>query len=147
MPWCSCSCLLFELQFEVYEGGHTPLGVLVYPPVMDEPDRDWVEEMQLFSARATGDHEPGVLQDAQVLHHAETGHFENRLELCQRQAVVGEEPVEQGASRWVGERLEHPVVVIGHISTIRDQMVTCQPRSGNVRKFSGHVDPELARST
>src|SRR5208282_6485205 len=147
MPWYSCSCLLFELQFEVYEGGHTPLGVLVYPPVMDEPDGDGVEEMQLFSARATGDHEPGVLQHAQVLHHPETSHFENRLELCQRQAVVGEEPVEQGASRWVGERPEHPVVVIGHLFIIRDQMVTCQLRPWSLRKFSGHVDLERARST
>ena len=41
-----------------------------------DSDRDRVEEMQLFPARAAGDHKAGVLQGPQVLHHTEAGHFE-----------------------------------------------------------------------
>ena len=62
---------------------------------------------------------PGFLQQAEVLHHAEAGHLQLRLELRQRAAVTREEPVEQEAPRRVGERLEHAVVV-GHIWMIRD---------------------------
>ena len=64
------------------------------------------------------DDEAGVLQHPQVLHHAEARHLQLGLELRQRAAVTREEPVEQEATRRVGQRLEHTVVV-GHGSEDR----------------------------
>ena len=79
-----------------------------------------------FCRLAAGDDETGVFEHAQVLHRAEPGHLQLRLELGERAAVTRKEPVEQEAPRRVGERFEDPVVV-GHVSnTIRDQIVTCQ---------------------
>ena len=67
----------------------------------------------LLPAPAAGDDEPGVLEHAQVLHHAEPRHLQLGLELGQRAAVTLTKPVEQMPSRRVGEHLEHEVVV-GH---------------------------------
>jgi len=50
------------------------LGVLAHPPVVDEADRDGVQEVELFAASPFGDHEPSVLELFQVLHHAEARH-------------------------------------------------------------------------
>ena len=80
--------------------------------------------MQLLPALPAGDDEPGLLEQAQVLHHAEARHLQVGLELPERAAVALEEPVEQEAPRRIGERLEDPVVV--HARIICDQMVTCQ---------------------
>ena len=41
---------------------------------MDEPDRDGIQEVELFAALPLGDHEAGLLQLPQVLHHAEARH-------------------------------------------------------------------------
>ncbi len=87
------------------------LGVLVDPPVVDQPDRHRVQEVQLLPARPAGDDEAGVLEHAQVLHDAEAGHLELGLELRERAAVALEEPVEQMAPGRVGKRLEDLVVV------------------------------------
>ena len=79
---------------------------------MDEADRDGVQEVQLLPARAARDDEARVLEDAQVLHHAEPRHLELRLELRERAAVALEEPVEEMPARRVGQRPEDPVVVV-----------------------------------
>jgi len=55
----------------------------------------------------------GVLKHPQVLHHAEARHLQPGSELRERSAVTLEEPVEEEATRRVGERLEDPIVV-GH---------------------------------
>src|SRR5438270_734222 len=68
-----------------------------------------------------------VLQHPQVLHHAEARHLQLGLELGQRAAVTLEQPVEQEATRRVGECLEDRVVV--HARMICDQTVTCQGSS------------------
>jgi hypothetical protein len=88
------------------------LPVLVDPPVVDQPDRHRVQEVQLLPARTARRHEPRVLQHAQVLHHAEAGHRELRLELGQRAPVAHEEPVEEVPPGGIGERPEHAVVVV-----------------------------------
>src|SRR5438067_13202523 len=80
--------------------------------------------MQLRPARAAGDDEAGLLENPQVLHHAEAGHLELGLELGERTAVALEEPVEQMAAGRIGECPEDLVVV--HARIIGDQMVTCQ---------------------
>ena len=79
-----------------------------------------------------------------MLHHPEARHLQLRLELGQRAAVTLEEPVEQEASRRVGERLEHTVVV-GHAAIIRDQTVTCQIPTPRHRIGGVTVTPETAR--
>ena len=62
--WCSCRVLQFCL--EVCERRHLTLGVLVDPPVVDQPDRHRVEEVQLLPARPARDHESCVFEDAEV---------------------------------------------------------------------------------
>ena len=98
-------------MLEIRERRDAVLGVLVDPPVVDEPDRHRVQEVQLLPALPAGDDEPGVLEHAEVLHDAEAGHLELGLELRERAAVALEEPVEEMAPGRVGERLEDLVVV------------------------------------
>ena len=89
---------------------------------MDEPDRDRVQEVELLAASPPGDDEARLLELLEVLHHAEPGHVEPRLERAQRLAVLTEQLVEQAPPGGIGEGLEH--VVHGRI--IRDHLVTCQ---------------------
>jgi hypothetical protein len=69
--------------------------------------------VQLLPARPAGDDQPGVLEQAQVLHHAEARHLQLGLQLGERAAVTLEQAVEEEATRGVGERLEHAIVVVG----------------------------------
>ena len=104
---------LLQLGLEIGERRHLALGVLVDPPVVDQPDRHRVEKVQLLPARPPRDDETGLLEHAQVLHDAEARHLQLGLQLGERAAVTHEEPVEQEATGRVGECLEHAVVV-GH---------------------------------
>ena len=88
------------------------LRVLVDPAVVDQPDRDRVEEVQLLPARAARDDEPPFLEHPEVLHDAEAGHLQLGLELRERAAVTFEEPVEQQPPRRIRQRLEDAVVVV-----------------------------------
>jgi hypothetical protein len=81
---------------------------------VDQADRHGVEEVQLLPPRPPRDDEPGFLQDPEVLHHAEAGHLQLGHELGERAAVALEEPVEQVPAGGVGQRLEHPVVLLRH---------------------------------
>jgi len=76
---------------------------------VDEPDRDGVQEVQLLPAPALRDDEAGVLEHAQVLHHAEARHVEARLQRAQRLRVLAEELVEQVAPGRIGQGPEHVV--------------------------------------
>jgi hypothetical protein len=67
-----------------------------------------VELLPPFPAR---DDEPGLLEEAQVLHDPEARHLDLRLELGERSAVTLEEPVEEMPAGGIGERPEHEVVV------------------------------------
>src|SRR3954451_2420653 len=102
------------------------LRVLVDPPVVDQPDRDGIEVVELLAARFPADDEAGALEDPQVLHHAEARNPQLRLELGERAAVTLEEPIEKESTRRVRERTEHGIVVVWHVRIIRDLMVTCQ---------------------
>ena len=106
-------------MLEVGERRDVTLGVLRDPAVVDEPDRHRVEEVQLLPSRPAGDDEPGAFEHLQVLHHAEAGHLQLRLELGERAAVALEEPVEEVAPGRVGQGLEHAVVVL-HVRMIGD---------------------------
>src|SRR2546423_9286896 len=67
----------------------------------------------LLPAGSTRSDETGVLQHPQVLHHAEAGHLQIRLELAERAAVSLEQAVEQVPPGRIGECLEHAIVVHG----------------------------------
>ena len=88
------------------------LGVLVDPPVVDQPDRDRVEEVELLPAFLPRDDEPRLLEELQVLHDPEPRHLQLGLELRQRAAVALEELVEQEPTGGVGQSPEHTVVVV-----------------------------------
>jgi hypothetical protein len=103
--------LLLQLVFEIHERRHPALRVLVDPPVVDQPNRHRVQEVPLLPARAPGDDEPRLFEQAQVLHDAEARHFQRRLEVRERAAVTLVEPVEQETPRRVRQRLEHSVIV------------------------------------
>ena len=114
--------LILQIGLEPAERGRPGLGVLAHPPVVDEPDGDGVEEVQLLAALAAGGHDPGLLEHLQVLHHAEARHRQAPLECREGLAVLPEELVEQGPAGRVGQCLEHLV----HDPTIGDHSVTCQ---------------------
>src|SRR6185295_2612278 len=103
--WSSSSFRLLQLVLERRERGYVSLPVFADPPVVNQPDRDRVQEVQLLPARPPRDDEARVFEDAQVLHDAEACHLQLGLELGERAAVTREEQVEQEATRRVGERL------------------------------------------
>jgi hypothetical protein len=47
---------------------------------VDEPDGDWIQEVELFAASPLADHQARLLELFQVLHHAEAGHQEALLQ-------------------------------------------------------------------
>jgi hypothetical protein len=102
---------VLQAPLQVRERRDVTLPVLVDPPVVDQPDGHCVQEVQLLPPRPARDHEPRVLQHAQVLHDAEARHRQLRLELGEGAPVAHEQPVEQEAPGGIGERLEHAVVV------------------------------------
>ena len=53
---------LLQSCLEAAERGRPGLGVLAHPPVVDEPDRDGVQEVELLAAPPLGHHEPGLLE-------------------------------------------------------------------------------------
>ena len=67
--------------------------------------------MQLLPAGPAGDDETGIFQNLQMLHDAETCHFQTGLQVFQRAAVALKEQVQEEATRRVGKRLEYVVVV------------------------------------
>src|SRR6476620_737584 len=93
-------------MFELAERCRPGLCVLAHPAVVDEPDGDGIQKMQLLPPSLFRDDEPRLLEHAQVLHKAESRHGQPVLELAQRLAILLEEPVEELATRRVGERSE-----------------------------------------
>ena len=87
------------------------LGVLVDPPVVDQSDRDRVQEVPFLPSCFARDDEARVFEHAQMLHDAETRHLHIGLELGERAAVTLEKPVEQESPRRVRECLEHEGIV------------------------------------
>src|SRR5512143_983167 len=100
---------LLELTLQGREPRGPRLRVLADPALVDEPDRHWVQEMELLSAPLAGDDEIRLLQHLEVLHHAEARHRQATLEGAERLPVLLEEPVEQLAPGRIAERLEHLV--------------------------------------
>jgi hypothetical protein len=93
---------------EVAEPCGPGLGVLAHPPVVDESDRDGVEEMELLAASPLGDHQARLLELLEVLHHPEAGHRKALDERVQRLAVLAVELVEEAAPSRIGEAHGRP---------------------------------------
>ena len=64
------------------------LGVLVDPPVVDQSDRDRVQEVPFLPPCFARDNEARVFEHAQMFHDAEAGHLDLGLELGERAAVT-----------------------------------------------------------
>src|SRR6185436_9990470 len=104
---CSNIALLLDVTFQGDEGARATLGVLADPPVVDLLDRYRVEVAVLLATDAPGHDEPGVLEYAEMLHHAESRHVvrEGRGDLVHRLPLIREEPVEDPPPRRICERL------------------------------------------
>src|SRR3954454_2383435 len=100
---------VLQSLLEPAQRGRPGLGVLAHPPVVDDPDRDGVEEVELLPPAPPGDHQPGLLEHLEVLHDAEARHGHARLERVQCLPVLTEELVEQTAPRGVAQGPEHVV--------------------------------------
>jgi hypothetical protein len=105
--------VVLQLGFQLDERRDLAFGELVDPSVVDLPDWDRVEEVQLFSARPTADHEPRLFEHPQVLHHPKAGHSHLGLKLAQSAAVTLEQQIQNVPSGRVSERFKHPVT--GHL--------------------------------
>src|SRR5687767_9723506 len=101
--------LALQIGLEPAERRGPGLGVLAHPAVVDEPDRNRIQEVELLAAPAPRRDQPRLLEHPQVLHDGETRHRQPALERAQRLSVALEERVEQTASRGVREGLEHGV--------------------------------------
>ena len=77
-----------------------------------------------------------LLEDLQVLHHAEARHRQPPFERRQRLTVLLEQQVEQAAARRVRQRLEHLV----HAGSICDLLVTCQRTPAALPSAPGRAD-------
>ena len=116
------------LQFisEADQAGRPRFGVLAHPSVVDEANRDRVEEVQLLAPTAPAHDQARFFQQAQVLRHRDPGHVVRGRERDQGLAVLREELVEQGSPGGVAECLERRV----HGPIIGNLMVSCQGRVG-----------------
>ena len=99
------------------------MAVLADPSVVDHPDRNRIQKMQLLGA-PEGDDEAGMLQNLEMLHDAKARSSPPELQVLQRPAVALKEQVQEEATRWVGKSPEYVIVV--HIQAIGDRVVTCQ---------------------
>ena len=115
---------ILQSVLEVAERCRPGLGVFADPTVVDEPDRDRVQEVELLAPPSPGHHQAGLFELLQVLHHAEPRHGEAPLELAQRLAVPAEELVEEAPPGRIGKCPEHIV----HPRILGDHLVTCQRR-------------------
>src|SRR5207244_13157695 len=107
---------LLQLCLETTARGGPGRGGLAHPPVVDEPDRHGVQEVELLAPSSLGDDEARLLELSKVLHHTEARHLEAARKGAQRLTVVTEQLVEKAPSRRIGECPKHSV----HRSTIGD---------------------------
>ena len=99
---------VLQLRLDGRERTGDRLGELAGPPVVDETDGHRIEEVALLATDALCRHEPGFLEDAEMLHDPEARHAGQVLaQLAERLAIALEEPVEQHSPTGVGERPEH----------------------------------------
>ena len=82
-------------MLEVAERGDPGRGELVHPAIVDESDRDGVQEMQLLAPLPPGHDQARLFQQLQMLHHPETRHRQPLFESAQGLPVRLEQLVQQ----------------------------------------------------
>src|SRR5262245_34503065 len=97
--------------------------------------------MQLLPAGPVRQDETGIFQNLEVLHHTKARHGQPGLQVLQRAAVALKEQIQEDATRSVSKCLEY-LVVVRHLGTIGDHMVTCQV--GACRNFASCPSRRLA---
>src|SRR5438477_12943122 len=97
---------LLQLSFQFAERGELAALEFPDPTFADLMDRHRVEVMQLLAAVPEGRDQVGGLQDRKVLGHGLPRHGETVAEFVQRLSIPGVKPVEQRASRCIGQRFE-----------------------------------------
>jgi hypothetical protein len=102
---------LLQFSFDPAERGRQRLGVLAHPAIVDETDRDGIQEVELLPAALARDHEIGLLEHTEVLHHTEARHRQLSPELAQRLAVAAAKLVKELPPGRRGERSEYNVLV------------------------------------
>jgi hypothetical protein len=108
--------LVLHSVLEAEERDGPRLGVLADPAIVDDTDRDRIEEVELFRDPAPlGDHEPCLLNRSRCFITADPRHRETLGERAQRLPVLAEEVVEQTSSGRVGKRFEHDVHVLHYM--------------------------------
>ena len=88
------------------------LVVLVNPPVVNQPDRNRIEEVQFLPSGAARHDETSVFKDPEVFHHTEAAHAQLCLEFGQAQTIVREQAIEKVAPRSVRQGLEDSIIII-----------------------------------
>jgi len=78
----------FKLRLDLTERRHQRLSVSVDLAIVDQPDRDRVQVVELLAADLARCHESGLLQDAQVLHDTGARHVEVGVQLGERLTVA-----------------------------------------------------------
>ena len=93
--------LVLQFALEASECHGPTFSVFAHPPFVDQPDRNRVEKVQLLAPSPSGHHQPGILQQSQVLHDAEAGHRNPFLKSAQRLTILFEEGIEKISTRRV----------------------------------------------
>ena len=98
---------LLQFRFQAGKAGGPGLGVLADPAVVQEPDRNRVQVVDLLPAAATAHHQAGLLEQSQVLRDGDPRHVMRSCQRHQCLAVLVEERVEKRSPSRVGKCPEH----------------------------------------
>src|SRR5262245_50087761 len=88
-------------------------AVTVAPALVDQLERHGVEVQVAHAAELLAEHEPGLLEQPQVLQHPDAAHREVRRHLVDPAARVREHKVEHLPPLAAGERGEHRIHRVG----------------------------------
>lgn len=101
----------FQFLTESTEEADRRGGVLADPPVVYVPDGERVQVVPPLAALALDDHEPGALQDPEVLHHGAPVELVELIAQVSGGAGLVLEQVEETATGGRSQRLEDAVLV------------------------------------
>ncbi len=119
-----------------------PERLRVVEPAIHRTKPTHVELAALHAAMLHGGHQPGRLEDAQVLEDGRQRHVERLGQLADRRPAAGQ-PRQHGAARRVGERAKHRVQP-GFL--IHNQLVNYYKKPGLLSRDGSHEpDPPYGR--
>ena len=100
---------LLHFGLEADQAGRPRLGELAHPAVVDEPDRDWVEVVQLLASTAPAHDEARLLEQAQMLGHGDAGHGVRCCQRDERLTVLLIQGVQERSSGRICKRPKHHI--------------------------------------